>query len=374
MSDEQSIEAEANAASAKQSAPWRLWLPYLAASLVLAVVAGLAALMSFTPRYTASHLLEPNNEFILYKNVMPSMSDLAQTEAPIVLNSLVLEPVLSDPRLRSAPSLSDPAAAEENLRKNLSISLAGSSARMMIQYTDTDRDAAAKICNAIASSYLSVRAQSDQKRVNKLESLLSPEIDHWKNEVERLSIKRDELTRLAGVREPVGYLREIEVERFKNLSHEVFDLEKEIEVRKAIDRIKDQTLTSSSNASAASAVEAEPSTDPTILEMETRLGILKKHLSRAYAEMNPSAEQSTKMQFLKSELGRATDILEKLEQRAAEIRTERRQMVTVRSVAEATPPRTPINADQLHSRLALSAGVAFLVPLLIGALRPTSRD
>ena len=68
------------------------------------------------------------------------------------------------------------------------------------------------------------------------------------------------------------------------------------------------------------------------------------------------------------------NILEKLEQRAAEIRTERRQMMAVRSVAEATPPRTPINADQLHSRLALSAGVAFLVPLLIGALRPTKRD
>ena len=85
---------------------------------------------------------------------MPSVSNLSETEAPIVFNSLVLEPVLSDPALRSAPSLADPATAEENLRKNLSISLAGSSARMLIQYTDTDRDAAAKICNAIVRSYL----------------------------------------------------------------------------------------------------------------------------------------------------------------------------------------------------------------------------
>ena len=60
---------------------------------------------------------------------------------------------------------------------------------MMVAYTDTNKEYAAKVCNAVVSSYLSVRAQSDQSRVNKLESLLAPEIDHWKSEVERLQLE-----------------------------------------------------------------------------------------------------------------------------------------------------------------------------------------
>ena len=65
--------------------------------------AGLAVLKSFVPKYRASHLVEANNEFILYKNVMPTFSDLAQTEKPIIFNNKVLESVIGDPSLQGAP-------------------------------------------------------------------------------------------------------------------------------------------------------------------------------------------------------------------------------------------------------------------------------
>ena len=78
---------------------------------------------------------------------------------------------------------------------------------------------------------------------------------------------------------------------------------------------------------------------------------------------------STKLQFLESDLQRATNILNQLEDRAAAIQTERRQIVAVRSLSPATPPQTPID-DGLMNRIAVSMSFAFLFPVLIGALRP----
>ena len=55
---------------------------------------------------------------------------------------------------------------------------------MVVNYEDTDRNAAALICNAVVDSYLRQRDAYDNKRVSNLERWLDPEIDHWQQEVE----------------------------------------------------------------------------------------------------------------------------------------------------------------------------------------------
>ena len=219
--------------------PWLIWVTLrrcwhwsIPIGLVLACLAGLAVLKSFIPEYRATHLLEANSDFILYKGVMPTVDDLAKTERPILFNHLVLDPVLSDPGLRLAPSLSDPEKAETNLRSKLAVVPAGSRSRMMVSYTDTDRDYAAKVCNAVVSSYLRQRAETDQERVSNLESLLIPEIDQWKREVENQKAKVSDLSKKL-----LGYIpgqtlsaqdNESRLSRLDDLRSRIGDLEVEV--------------------------------------------------------------------------------------------------------------------------------------------------
>ncbi len=171
--------------------PWIIWVTFrrcwpwaIPVGSVLASIVAFVVLQTFVPRYRASHLLEANDDFILFKGVMPTVSDLARSEKPFFFNPIVLDEVLDDPALRDAPSLSDPETAEANLRRNLSIGNAGSKKRLAVSYEDTDRVAAAEICNAVVASYLRRREEIDTKRINNLERWLGPEIVNWETQVE----------------------------------------------------------------------------------------------------------------------------------------------------------------------------------------------
>ncbi|MFG0255222.1 MAG: exopolysaccharide synthesis protein, partial [Rhodopirellula sp. JB053] len=80
--------------------------------------------------------------------------------------------------------MSDPETAEAQLRENLSVSSGGTDARLVVGYTDTDREAAAQVCNAVVESYLRQRDSFDDTRINNLERWLEPEIQRWEQEVE----------------------------------------------------------------------------------------------------------------------------------------------------------------------------------------------
>ncbi|MDF1841516.1 MAG: polysaccharide biosynthesis tyrosine autokinase [Rubripirellula sp.] len=171
--------------------PWILWVAFRRcwpwAIPLGAILAGLVAfyiLETFVPKYQARHLLEANDDFVVFKGVMPTVADLARSEKEIFYNSVVLDPVLADSSLRKAPSLSDPETAEKNIRKNLKLSSAGGRNRIFVSYTDIDRDAAAKVCNAIVESYMRQRDSFDDARISNLEKWLEPEIERWQQEVE----------------------------------------------------------------------------------------------------------------------------------------------------------------------------------------------
>ena len=171
--------------------PWILWVTVrrcwtwaLPVGTLLAGIAAILVIETFVPEYKAEHWLEAKQDYLVFKGVMPVAKNLSQTEKPIILNPIVLDPVLSDPAIRKAPSLADPEVAEVNLRKNLSIASGGTSERLVISYTDTDRDAAAMVANAITDSYLRTREAFDSRRVENLEKWLAPELTRWENNVE----------------------------------------------------------------------------------------------------------------------------------------------------------------------------------------------
>ncbi|TWT56248.1 polysaccharide biosynthesis tyrosine autokinase [Allorhodopirellula solitaria] len=187
-------KAAANSPSndaAKAFDPWIIWVTFrrcwpwaVPVGAALAGIAAFVVMQGFVPEYRASYLLESNEDYVVFKGVMPQVENLARTEKSLFQNSIVLDPVLADPTLRSAPSLSDPNSAEGKLRKNLSISSGGTDSRLVVSYTDTDREAAAMVCNAIVDSYLRQRDSFDDTRVNNLERWLEPEIQRWEQEVD----------------------------------------------------------------------------------------------------------------------------------------------------------------------------------------------
>lgn len=167
-------------ATMRRNWPWAAPLGLVLAALVSAFV-----YWSFVPQYLASHLLEANRDFVVFQGIMQGPSELVQNERPLIENHLVLSPVLSDSKVCEAPSLQDVHTREMNIRRNLSVSDAGSRSIMRISYRDSDPIAAASVCNAIARSYLQQRQRFDDRRISDLEGWLQPALKIWEDEVEQ---------------------------------------------------------------------------------------------------------------------------------------------------------------------------------------------
>ncbi|MCO8122486.1 AAA family ATPase [Stieleria sp. TO1_6] len=502
-------------AESKSFDPWLVWVTVrrcwywaIPVGLVLACVAGFGVLSTFEPRYRASHLIEANEDFILHKGVMPTVEDLARTEKPLLMNEVVLGPVLSDPALRSAPSLKDPEQAERNIRKNLSIATAGSRSRMTVSYEDSDREYAAKVCNAVVSAYMRQRSDLDQKRVSILEGLLEPEIAFWQGRVreEKANVKDWSLkTRGYDPNSPVGVSRNQNQlsllntyeNDLNNLQVDLVLLEKKLvieegeaasagadveaeqpqtaafvppamvvtrdpitefdvatlvesdpkiaEIQQRIARYDRQIVAIEDNgmigirraehtdyvksrdelkeklasikpeaeqrarAKLQEAIEKKYQSDlknrqatidsmrlayeeqqrverqnrelekvqqrssannmlrDLIAEKKQRIAVIQGQLDEELAKQNQLIGNSSGLQFAQDDLRRAEEFLTKLEDRVAAIRTERRQVNAVRSVAPATPPSTPVE-DIPYKKLLGASGIAFLIPFALGLL------
>lgn len=167
-------------ATVRRNWPWAC-----PAGLVLASLVSTFVYFSFVPEYLASHLLEANRDFVIFQGIMQGPSELVQNERPLIENHLVLSPVLSDAKVCEAPSLQDVNTREINIRRNLSVSDAGSRNIMRISYRDSNPVAAANVCNAIARSYLQQRQRFDDRRISDLEGWLQPALRTWEDEVEQ---------------------------------------------------------------------------------------------------------------------------------------------------------------------------------------------
>lgn len=496
-----------SASSATPFDPWLLWVTFrrcwlwaVPCGAVLGLLAVFAVLSSFVPSYQASHLLEANKDYLVFEGVMPTVDNLAKTEKQLFFNPIVIDPVLADASELDAPSLRDADSAEERLRKNLSVTDGGTRSQLVVSYVDTDRDAAARVCNAVVDSYLRQRDAFDHKRVSNLEEWLKPEIRKWEDEVadrqrrvkaiseqvhgyapgqavaamenqndmalvsklrsdiSDLEVKLSLLTaqsemdrdrRGDGDSGPTGGDRfvppPIVVERRIVSPSEIEDLvenDSEVrEVRGKIARYKDrvvdmedsdldrvrkthyaemkgkrdfwegeldrvleeatvrvtedverriednyqrekklaeqriESLRREFEAGLASAKEAnrrrieqravQQQQERENLRAEMR--VLRNQYEQELARLEQYGGDSAELQFAQEHLIVANDVLRKLRDRFAAIKTERRQDGAVRSLAKATPPKSPVETVPMKKMMAAS-GAAFFIPFLLGLL------
>ncbi len=170
--------------------PWIFWLAFrkhwgwcVPAGLLLASLASLGVYSTFEKEYEAFHLLEVNRDFQLFPTTHGIGRDLAKSEKQLILKGQILDPLLADPSLNGAPSLSNPASAERELISRLGISNGGTDNYLLITYRDKDPVAAAKVCNAIVDSYLQKRENSAERRSQQVMEWLTPSINQWKADV-----------------------------------------------------------------------------------------------------------------------------------------------------------------------------------------------
>ncbi len=475
--------------------PWIIWVTFrqcwawaVPTGLVFAGIAAFAVLQSFTPTYEATHLMEANQDFVVFKGVLPlnrSSRNVARTEKQLIYNSIVLDSVLAIPGTREVPSLSDPESAETNLRKNLSVGNAGTDTLLTISYRDEDPDAAAYVANVVADAYLSKRNEFDQTRSKNLERWLSPEIQRWRGEVESRQRRVEELSgKTAGyavsdsnrpspsdvslIEKLRAEKADLEVERavmeaslamdesedaqwklelpevpaaeelkvdaieptesdIENFiardpavkearrlqdyyKQQMFNMEEKDLVR--INREHYESLQEKRDEQTAAVAKAEKAARGNAVEelqriaeedrlakkqqlrqellndqkqqitqrekqraeqvrklrdVSARLEVINGQYEEARRELEQFGGDAAALQFAQHDLSVAVSVMEKLLDRQAAIQTEQRRDGSIRSLAEATPARRPVESVPMKKIFAASGG-AFFLPFILGLL------
>ncbi|TWU01254.1 Tyrosine-protein kinase YwqD [Stieleria varia] len=175
----------------------RCWLWATPIGLALAALAAYGVYATFVPIYQATHLMEANQDFVVFRGVMPTSSNLAATEKQLITTDLVLDNVLTDPEIQATGHFVNMDDAKHSLRKNLGIGNAGTNSLLSISFKHPDPQTAALVCNKVTEAYLTQRDRLDSERVSNLESWLAPSIDLWKSEVQSHEKRVRELSKTA---------------------------------------------------------------------------------------------------------------------------------------------------------------------------------
>ncbi|MEM8666488.1 MAG: hypothetical protein AAGG48_03175 [Planctomycetota bacterium] len=299
----------------------REWSIAFFASLLLGANAALITYLIYEPIYRAESLVEATQDFVVVPTAN-QFSDLAATEASLVRDGTVLDQVLADPKIRQW------VRNESILRNNLTIRSVGSPSRMIIAYDNKDSEIAAEICNAITDAYLRARDASDHSRITNLERWLEPEIQRWEQEVEAKQRKVQKLSEQMlsyspstsrAISEPPAALHLL-----TSLRAQISDLQ----IKLAIESTKDADESESNEKNA----EKE--------KLRMQLDILQMEYEEERKRLERFGGVSAELQFAQEELSVASEVLRKLRDRVAAIRTER--VSTVQRLSTATPPTEPV--------------------------------
>jgi capsular exopolysaccharide synthesis family protein len=165
---------------------WKFVVP---AGAVLAFLTGWAVIYFHVPMYEANAqlVIEDRSPYIAFSQAAASESSrYVETQQQIIRSSVILEPVLSQPRIASIPELVGSVDRVETLRKNLWVKPQGRSEIYDISYTSASAVDAAAIVNAVADQYMVYHEDDDARRTQHVVDLLEDERRRRMIEVERL--------------------------------------------------------------------------------------------------------------------------------------------------------------------------------------------
>lgn len=333
------------------------------------LVAAYGVLRSFEPTYKASHYLKADHDYIIDESTVDRSPSQLATERRLIHSELVLAPVLTDPELREAPSLSEPETAERNLRENLAFESDHDPTLLVISYTDTDRRAAADVCNAVAHSYLRLRSDHDRRRYANLIQMLNPEIERWKRtaEEQQQTVARMRKEMSGDVSHSGIDSRKLNMDMATELQKKIFETEIDLEVQKNLLAEDSKSEAKSQTPLARDESSHDGDIDRETQRLELKLAILNQKYDSLKQRLRKADVNSVALEFASSDLSRSRDLLNRLEDRAASIRLESKRGSGVISIAQATPPMTPVTPLP-YREIALAGGIGFLIPQFLGLM------
>jgi capsular exopolysaccharide synthesis family protein len=102
-------------------------------------------------------------------------------------------------------------------------------------------------------------------------------------------------------------------------------------------------------------------------DLTSRLTVLEKSYEEERQRLEQFGGESSQLQFAQQELDLETETLKKLRERVAAFRTEKQNSASVRTLAPAQVPKTPVESVPIKKMFVASAA-AFVVPFLFGFL------
>ncbi|WP_164101195.1 polysaccharide biosynthesis tyrosine autokinase [Candidatus Laterigemmans baculatus] len=274
-----------NASQSHGFDPWLIWVTIrrcwfwaLPMGLMLAAVASYFVFQTFVPEYQATHVLEANHDYVVFKGVLAAPRDFSRVERQLLTNSLVLDPVLADPEVCEAPSLRNAESREREIRSRMTIGNAGTDSLLTVTYRDPDPQYAAFVCNAIVDSYMRQRETFDSRRISDLEGWLRPAIDQWEAEVKTHQERVRELSRQAHGYDPYQQISRLgsDMSMATALFAQLTDVKGDEEVLQA--QIKSAMAATEEEVSLETLLEPSPdeverriATDPQVVRLQSRL-------------------------------------------------------------------------------------------------------
>ncbi|MGI9459260.1 MAG: polysaccharide biosynthesis tyrosine autokinase [Pirellulales bacterium] len=189
----------------------RCWVWAVPLGCLFGLIAAYAVYYFFTPVFQASHLLESNGDYVVFRGTMPSSANLAASERQLIYTDLVLESVVLDPDILALLEAESTDEAKVKLREGLRVEGAGTNSMFKISFQDQVPSTASAVCNKIAESYLLQRERLESERIANLESWLAPSIDQWKEEVENHENRVRDLSKTS-----LGYDPTVRIEGLEN--------------------------------------------------------------------------------------------------------------------------------------------------------------
>lgn len=189
----------------------RCWMWATPIGLALAAVAAYVVNSQFVPMYRATHVLEKNQDYIVFKGVLDESRNLAATEQHLVLSNEVLDQAATNDRIRAAYPDMDIDGIRNQIRKSLSFGRATSSSLFQITCEHPERDLSAEIANSVTKAYLAKRETVEAERAANLEAWLAPSLQFWKAEVANHEARVRELSKAV-----LGFDSSQQIERLEN--------------------------------------------------------------------------------------------------------------------------------------------------------------
>jgi hypothetical protein len=332
--------------------------------VLLACVVAIGIQLTFAPVYQASHWLEAPDDYFGFKGVTAIKTELVQTERALFFSPIVLDPVLADPALRKAPSLRDPDEADGNIRKSLSLEGDGTKSRLIVNYQDTDPAAAAMVANAIAESYLRILESYDSERVERLVRWLEPEVMRQEQKVDELRTIVQELSQATLGYAPGHRLSVMDDEHRMALLERLMAQITELRIQLRV--LENQRKRDGLDLSQTQA-EQVPTADAEREALADRLSVLEEMYKEERERLEHFSGETTRLEFARQELELENEALQKLRRRVITFRDEVLANHSVRTLAVAQVPKTPVETFPTKKMLAAS-GATFLLTCFLGLL------